>query len=277
MQCLMEKTQLSFEQNIPNGKNIWRRLRDTIVVILTTPNGWDLTQQSFLREAAIAAGVVSEDKAYDLLEFVTEGEASVHYVLAYSQSKSWLTAGSIFAVIDAGGSTVDSTLYECKSTHPKVLLEEVSQSECIQVRNFSLTNSLSDNFHPQAGGVFVDRAAEAMLKQKLAGSKYGEEDYIVEMAKAFESGVRLSCYPYNHILTGRWQPKRHPDGTRASYVVDFGSIRDNDRKNGIIKGKLSLTNAEVASTFEDVIQRTINSCLTLLSGRNVKAWSPLVQ
>ncbi|KIM20877.1 hypothetical protein M408DRAFT_333770 [Serendipita vermifera MAFF 305830] len=84
-----------------------------MVIILTTPNGWDIFQQKVLRKAAIQAELVSEDKAYDLLEFVTEGEASVHYVLAYSQSKSWLATDTLFAVIDVGGSTVDSTLYDC--------------------------------------------------------------------------------------------------------------------------------------------------------------------
>ncbi|KIM19489.1 hypothetical protein M408DRAFT_212874, partial [Serendipita vermifera MAFF 305830] len=119
MKYLMVNVERSFEQNIPNGAAIWKRLRDAVVVILTTPNGWDFTQQAVLRNAAIKAGLVSEEKAYDLLEFVTEGEASVHYVLAHSRSKAWLTADTIFAVIDAGGSTVDSTLYDCKSTEPK--------------------------------------------------------------------------------------------------------------------------------------------------------------
>ncbi|KIM25128.1 hypothetical protein M408DRAFT_26528, partial [Serendipita vermifera MAFF 305830] len=76
MKYLMVNVERSFEQNIPNGAAIWKRLRDAIVVILTTPNGWDFTQQAVLREAAIKAGLVSEEKAYDLLEFVTEGEAS---------------------------------------------------------------------------------------------------------------------------------------------------------------------------------------------------------
>lgn len=133
MKYLMENTQAAFEKSIPNGAAIWRRLRDTMVLILTTPNGWDFTQQSLLRKAAVAAGIVSEERAYDLLEFVTEGEASVHYVLAYSQSKTWLKADSIFAVVDAGGSTIDSTLYECKLTDPTIVLEEACPSECVQV------------------------------------------------------------------------------------------------------------------------------------------------
>lgn len=142
----MENTRTSFEQSIPNGAAIWKRLRDGMVVIFTIPNGWDFTQQNTLRKAAIAAGVVSEEMAYDLLDFITEGEASVHYVLAYNESTSWITPGSAFAVVDAGGSTVDSTLYECKSTDPRVLLEEACPSECIQVCDIIMRLELISHF-----------------------------------------------------------------------------------------------------------------------------------
>ena len=139
MRYLMTNTQICFEENVPNGAAVWRRLRGRILVVLTTPNGWELAQQGTLRDAAISAGLVDAEKAYELLEFVTEGEASVHYALAYSQSKSWLFPGSMFAVADAGGSTVDTTLYECKSIDPKVILEEVCPSGCVQVRRRNLS------------------------------------------------------------------------------------------------------------------------------------------
>jgi hypothetical protein len=138
---LMKNVQVSFEQSIPNGAVVWQRLRDTLVLVLTTPNGWDLAQQSVLRNAVTNSGVIKAEKTQELLEFVTEGEASVHYALTYSQSKTWLAAGSTFAVVDAGGSTVDSTLYECKATNPRVTLEEVCPSECIQVRILSTSHS----------------------------------------------------------------------------------------------------------------------------------------
>jgi hypothetical protein len=134
MRYLIANTQRCFEETIPNGMVVWRRLRDTMVVVFTTPNGWELSQQGTLHNAAIAAGLMNAENTYQLLDFVTEGEASVHYALAYSQSKTWLFPGSIFAVVDAGGSTVDSTLYECKPMDPKIHLEEVCPSECVQVR-----------------------------------------------------------------------------------------------------------------------------------------------
>ncbi|KIM25132.1 hypothetical protein M408DRAFT_316623 [Serendipita vermifera MAFF 305830] len=235
---LMKNTRISFEQSIPNGPAVWRRLKSTMILILTTPNGWDFTQQTVLRKAAISAGLVKEeeDTAYELLEFITEGEASVHYVLSYSQSKTWLDVGSVFAVVDAGGSTVDSTLYKCMSTTPRIILEEVCPSECIQ-----------------AGGIFVDRAAEGLFKRKLSGSKFGDDDCIAEMVGAFEN-----------------RTKRLYDGTMGNYVVDFGGTRDNDRPYGIIRGKLSLTSQDVSSTFQDVVQRIGESCLRLLGNHKAK-------
>src|SRR5258706_12365252 len=77
--------------------------------------------------------------------------------------------GVFFAVVYAGGSTVDSTLYECKETTPKLILEEVRVSECVQ-----------------AGSVFVDRAAQLMLEAKLQGSRFAEEACIRGILGEFE-------------------------------------------------------------------------------------------
>jgi hypothetical protein len=133
LKYLFISTKSFFEDGTPNGMQIWARLEESIVIILTTPNGWDTTQHGFLREAAIVAGLVTKTNAETQVEFVTEGEASVHYVLAHHHH-TWLTEGAAFVVVDAGGSTVDSTLYECKAVEPRLVLREASVSECIQVR-----------------------------------------------------------------------------------------------------------------------------------------------
>ncbi|KAG9023827.1 hypothetical protein FS842_005635 [Serendipita sp. 407] len=86
----------------------------------------------------------------------------------------------MFAVTDAGGSTVDSTLYECKSVNPLVL-EEVCESECVQ-----------------AGGVFIDRALQGILEDKLRESEFGDPDSVTEMVRSFErkaSGTRVFLCP----------------------------------------------------------------------------------
>ena len=163
-----------FKNNTVDGARIWQQLGEKCVYVIATPNGWDTTQQAFLRSAAILGGLLPENFADERLRFVTEGEASVHYALEYSQSASWLKKGVIFAVTDAGGSTVDSTLYECKETQPKMILEEVCASECVQ-----------------AGSVFVDRGAAAMLDRKLEGSTFKDNAYLGDILDEFEKKVRL--------------------------------------------------------------------------------------
>ncbi|KAG8753752.1 hypothetical protein FRC14_005759 [Serendipita sp. 396] len=226
-----------FQKTTPNGLAIWDRLSSNIVVVLTTPNGWDTRQQEFLKEAAQEAGIVQSEEDADLrIEFVTEGEASVHYVLGKINHKTWLKKGSMFAVTDAGGSTVDSTLYVCKALEPKLELEEVCASECVQ-----------------AGGVFVDRAARSLFTEKLSNSKFGDEESISDMVDKFEQ-----------------RAKRIFDGSQESNVIEFGSRRDNDREHGIIQGKIVLTASEVCATFDNVIKRSTDSCLKLLRGRKIK-------
>lgn len=131
---LLSSTRNFFETSTPNGSTIWNRLKSEIYFVFCTPNAWDISQQLFMRDAAILGGLLASEEEADLrLHFVTEGEASVHYALAYTNNQEWLQTDVMFAVVDAGGSTVDSTLYKCKETKPQLILEEVCASECVQV------------------------------------------------------------------------------------------------------------------------------------------------
>jgi len=131
MSYLMENTQKFFQKSVPDGEQIWSRLRDTTVIVLTTPNGWELREKHILRKAAVNAGLLTQMTAVDLLHFVTESEASLHFALLYG-TEQWLEPSTTFAIVDAGGSTVDTTVYECNITRP-VELREVCAGGCVQV------------------------------------------------------------------------------------------------------------------------------------------------
>jgi hypothetical protein len=66
------------------------------------------------------------------------------------------------------------------------------------------------------------------------------------------------------------QTKRIFDDTQPSNVIHFGRSSDNDREHGIIKGKLSLNKDEVGSTYDDVVNRIVNSCMRLLRGQKAQ-------
>lgn len=64
-----------------DGNNIWNTLSPTKYVILTTPNGWEGSQQNRMRQAAIKAGLVDAEGGRRV-RFVTEAE--VYWMLLSS-------------------------------------------------------------------------------------------------------------------------------------------------------------------------------------------------
>lgn len=133
MTYLMEWTALFFEKRIlPDGAATWRRLRKSILIILMIPKDWGFAEQELLRRAALEAELVTEETKHECIEFVTEGEASVHWTLAYHHNSGWISKDTLFTVVDAGGSTVDSTLYKCAKVGPNLELNEACTSECVQ-------------------------------------------------------------------------------------------------------------------------------------------------
>jgi hypothetical protein len=144
MGYLMVHTRAYFEITTPNGAEIWTRLRDTMGIVLATPNAWSMLEQETLRKAAIMASLVTPENASQRLQFITEAEASVHYALAHVPGE-WLRQRAVLGVIDCGGSTVDTTIYRCESTSP-LGLRETCPNECVQVGfillNFAVTNAV---------------------------------------------------------------------------------------------------------------------------------------
>src|SRR6266550_3239859 len=64
------------------GDSIFESVGANIDFVLSHPNGWEGKQQSEMRRAAIAAGLVKDmSEALEHIGFVTEGEANLHFCL----------------------------------------------------------------------------------------------------------------------------------------------------------------------------------------------------
>ncbi|KAF8594085.1 hypothetical protein BDV93DRAFT_482080 [Ceratobasidium sp. AG-I] len=175
---LLKHTQSFFEDRIIDGKQIWESYQPTMEVVIAHPNGWGIREQTFLRAAAVETGFVDKATASNKIRFVTEAEASVHFCIYHTNLGSRLQPGTKFAVCDAGGSTVDTTVYSVSSARPILKLEEARASACVQ-----------------AGAIFVDSAAETYLRNVLTNAALGPEDvhdYTTRGVKDFESVVKRS-------------------------------------------------------------------------------------
>ncbi|KEP48820.1 putative heat shock 70 kDa protein 12A [Rhizoctonia solani 123E] len=144
---LLKHTKAFVEKRMARGKEVWEKHKPTMEVVIAHPNGWDTPEQDFLRKAAIDSGFVDSESQ---VQFVTEAEASVHYCIHHSNLSSKLQVGTNLAVCDAGGSTVDTTLYSIVSTTPVLQLREVKASDTVQ-----------------AGGILVNMKFEEFLRIAL--------------------------------------------------------------------------------------------------------------
>jgi hypothetical protein len=59
---------------------LWDEIENSVNYVITHPNGWEGREQALLRRAAAEAGLVPDDlNGQGRIQFLTEGEASLHF------------------------------------------------------------------------------------------------------------------------------------------------------------------------------------------------------
>jgi hypothetical protein len=80
LRFLLECASSYIQDTHANGPDLWNSVQDQIDFVLSHPNGWEGTQQSEMRRAAVLANLIPDTTAgHARLSFVTEGEASLHF------------------------------------------------------------------------------------------------------------------------------------------------------------------------------------------------------
>ncbi|THH07993.1 hypothetical protein EW146_g9133 [Bondarzewia mesenterica] len=169
-----------------------RALEGDIDFVLSHPNGWEGTQQSAMRRAAIKAELVPDSVAgRERVKFVTEGEASLHYCVSSGLVSDIIEArlvsslvylnrkliplfqiGKNVMIVDAGGGTVDLSTYKFVESAP-ILIREMAAPGCIF-----------------QGSVMVRQRASDHLKKKLENTHFGQQRYIDAMTEEFDKTTK---------------------------------------------------------------------------------------
>ncbi|TFK22632.1 hypothetical protein FA15DRAFT_671328 [Coprinopsis marcescibilis] len=210
----------------PNGPDLWATLGPTVEYVLSHPNGWEGSQQSQLRDAAIAAGLIPNTQSgRERVHFVTEGEASLHYSLENGLPPDCLKHGGGVAIVDAGGGTVDISAYAQTRDDRSVarIFEEIAPPQC--------------HFN---GSVFVSLGARAFLTEHLKDSEFFDD--LNNIVRCFDRTTKL-----------RFRNAGDPQ------FVKFGSTRDNEPETGIRYGQLKITGSKVAEFFEPSINCVVEA------------------
>jgi hypothetical protein len=79
---LYQCTKIYIQDTHVSGETLWASVEHRIEYVLSHPNGWEGTQQEQMRKAAILAGLVPDTvEGRARIQFVTEGEASLHFCI----------------------------------------------------------------------------------------------------------------------------------------------------------------------------------------------------
>lgn len=207
-----------------NGDTLWAALKDKVHFILSHPNGWEGPQQTLMRQASIMAGLIPDtSEGHDRVEFVTEGEASLHYCVSSDMASGVATTGSGIIIVDAGGGTVDLSTYAMTASNT---YQEIASPNCVF-----------------QGSVYITRRVQTFLKEKFqkAQSRFAAEEDIKIITECFDKTTKLTVR----------------EGEPA--FIKFGTPRDKDADVNIKGGKLKLESEEIAALFQPAVDGIIEA------------------
>ncbi|KAF8805124.1 hypothetical protein BYT27DRAFT_7339733 [Phlegmacium glaucopus] len=226
LRYLLECASSYIQDTHVNGIDLWNSVKFHIDFVLSHPNGWEGTQQSEMRRAAILAGLIPDNTSgHARLSFVTEGEASLHFSIHNGLPAGAMKNGDGIVIVDAGGGTIDISSYNRNPNSPKESFEEIAAPQC--------------HFH---GSVFVTMHARLFLENYLADSFFLDDlDHII---RCFDKTTKL-----------RFKKAEEPQ------YVKFGSTRDNNENYNIRFGQLKLTGTDVAQFFQPSVDCIVKAVL----------------
>ncbi|TFK63668.1 hypothetical protein BDN72DRAFT_803057 [Pluteus cervinus] len=222
---LYESSRAYIESNYSTGRSIWSSIQSDTIFVISHPNGWEGPQQSQMRQAAILADLIPDtDEGRNRIQFVTEGEASLHFCINQDLMTERIKTESRILVVDAGGGTIDISSYK-KRDDKEGSFSELAASEC-KLR----------------GSIFVTQFARRHLEEYLRDTPFSGA--VPDIVRCFDKSTKL-----------------HFRQIEDPAFIKFGTFRDNDPAHNIRSGQLKLQGVEVAKFFQSPIDCIIDVIL----------------
>lgn len=101
MRYLFRCARTYIEETHTGGHDLWQSFDGHIDFLLSHPNGWDGVQQHHMRQAAVLAALIPDNQGgQDRLQFVSEGEACLHFCFRNGLSKDAMKVRAISLVVN---------------------------------------------------------------------------------------------------------------------------------------------------------------------------------
>ncbi|KAF8177810.1 hypothetical protein K438DRAFT_1978424 [Mycena galopus ATCC 62051] len=243
LRYLYECSKTFIAETHTNGHALWMSLEGHIRFVMAHPNGWEGRQQRQMRDAAVVAGLIpNTDAGHERLQFVTEGEASLHFCIQNGLATHAISSGKGVVVVDAGGGTIDLSTYRVvnKSGGHQVY-EEIAPPQCLF-----------------QGSIYVTQRARSYFEALLGHSKYVDD--IDDIAQIFDTSAKLSFRGEDFAF------------------IKFGTRHDNDPSLNIRNGQLkipgflgSLSTSYRQSDVEELFEPSISAVVEAVTEQCISA------
>ncbi|CEH17658.1 hypothetical protein CBOM_04058 [Ceraceosorus bombacis] len=200
----------------------WSALKNgaDVVIVLSHPNGWETSQPIALRTAFERACIQTAPQQQVDLRFTTEGQAGIHYIA------DQLEDGDVTIVVDAGGGTIDISVYHCT----KGMYREVALPSCLY-----------------AGSTLLDGAAKIIIDEVITDNMLRQKAYYEWAAVKLLLCDKARDVYLNLYINEDCTPP--PEGDAPG---QFAYVRD---------GELVITKAGIQEIYKTAIDGTVSSIL----------------
>ncbi|KAN0086227.1 hypothetical protein V8E55_007361 [Tylopilus felleus] len=205
----------------------WSSLEHSIEYILTYPGGWG-EQRHLYHQAIERTGLVSSvPEEQSRVHLLTDGQGGLHFCIAQLLNGEVVnsTVPQGVVVIDAGGGTIDLSMYSITMASNRISCEEIAPAEC-----------------RLQGSIFVTCRARALISRKLGDWEHSTAEGIAQFTREFDETTKLVI-----------------DSDQEPAYVRVAGRRTHSSRHCIISGQLKLSGEEATGLFQDSVDAIISA------------------
>jgi len=229
--------------------------------VLTVPANWDDFAKGYMRQAAIAAGLIRAGVDEKRLEFIAEPEAAACFVTKNDEDATRFFAsgrsGRTFMIVDAGGGTVDVTIYQVNPDGRT--LKELAKGAA----DYCGSTFVDDEFRAYLRQLFGPELFDLLIRETTLG-----DDYLLVMDRW--EGEKCAFNPaetFGHIKM------ELPLGIHAHLQEPrFHTARERICSMDPTGYSIVLTNEQMAEFFRPVLDKCVEVVTEVLE--NARAQMP---
>eukprot|EP01091_Cochliopodium_minus_P009517 TRINITY_DN2359_c0_g1_i1.p1 TRINITY_DN2359_c0_g1~~TRINITY_DN2359_c0_g1_i1.p1 ORF type:complete len:840 (-),score=299.16 TRINITY_DN2359_c0_g1_i1:18-2537(-) len=237
---------------LKNKKYIENLKKDRLKCVITVPAIWTDKMKYMMREACQRAGIIKElEYNPKHFEFMLEPEAAAVHVYQSKEGKVWIKERDVFLLLDAGGGTIDISVYEMIGGQLNQLIKSSGGS---------------------AGGAYVDLKFVEWLCDHLRGnfaSNAYDKNEVLKMDKNYYTflnnwaNIKEEFGEDEQNDPNGFQTIDIPSSMKKKFQ-QLGHTEDTNNPISLEKDSVKIPNKKMLDFFRDSLEKSKKYCDDIL-------------